>query len=233
MVLLNKEEVKQIDIKELYKTWSSANFSKSLMVINIRGTNGSGKSTVPLLMMNSDENTFVGTWPVETKRGIKQKPYFTVFPKYNCLALGTYFNKTGGLDTYPTNAITRKALESVWYSPYHIIMEGIIASTIKSTYASLFHELNDIETLQRTIVIPSLVPPVETCINRVLIRNGGKPVKTDQIEFKWSVVDKNISYFEEEGFCSFPLDNSEVAIDETLDWFNYNIRKQTGWYLYN
>ena len=34
----------------------------------------------------------------------------TVFPSYGWVALGTYFNKTGGLDTLKNNAVTKLTL---------------------------------------------------------------------------------------------------------------------------
>lgn len=195
--------------------WTKVETVDPPLLINIRGCNGAGKSTVPMAMMGA-EDMFLLSWIIEGK----EKPFATVFPKYNCIAMGTYFNKTGGLDTYRNNDSTRKALELLWNTPYNIIMEGVIASTIKSTYAELFKNFSDRDDLkEREIIIASLLPPVQVCLDRVQSRNGGKEVKNDQIESKWRTVKRNVAYFKEEGFTSLELDNSVISKEDTLIWF--------------
>ena len=65
----------------------------SRILVNIRGCNGAGKSTIPMSMM-SDPKMFVQE--LKYSDG-KRMGSFTVFPSYGWIALGTYFNKTGGL----------------------------------------------------------------------------------------------------------------------------------------
>ena len=127
------------------------------MIVNIRGCNGSGKSTIPMSMMELDPEFEVIKLGVG-KTGKPCSPALTVFHKLKWVALGTYFNKTGGMDTYANNADTKKALEYALehYPDYDIVMEGVIASTIKSTYAELFQKL---EEEGHQVLIMAFVPP--------------------------------------------------------------------------
>lgn len=153
-----------------------------------------------------------------------KSPYITVYPKLGWVALGTYHGKTGGMDTFKNNEATRLAFDYTWknYPDYDIVMEGIIASTVKSTYAELFHDYESImgtDYVERKIIILSLLPPVETCIARVYDRNGGKPIKEEQLEGKWRTVERNTLYFKERGFTSLKLNTSKYPREESLNVF--------------
>lgn len=209
-------------ISDLVDTWGAPHQGRIL--VNIRGTNGSGKSTIPISMLD-DPNVFLTSWVYSGK----EKPFATVFPNYNCVALGTYMNKTGGLDTFSSNDMTVAALNLFWASPYNIIMEGVISSTIKSTYKDLFLNLGSTyKEFDRTVVVVSLVTPVGICINRVFERNGGKDVNNALIEGKWKTVYRNVGYFSENGLNSIALDNSDVEKEDTLCWFDKELKKHVG-----
>ena len=94
----------------------------------------------------------------------------TVFPSYGWAALGTYFNKTGGLDTLKNNEITKMTLFAALdgFPEYDVLMEGIMASTIRSTYIDLFHEVEDYYgKKQLKVIVVSLLPcrcGTESCL---------------------------------------------------------------------
>ena len=102
------------------------------MLVNLRGTNGSGKSTIPLQMKLWDLDTYEVIRPYQGK----PKKILTVFPNYGWLALGDYNNQTGGLDKFPNKAFIEKVLNYALkkYPDYNIIMEGILTATTYSTY---------------------------------------------------------------------------------------------------
>lgn len=191
------------------------------VLVNLRGCNGAGKSTIPMSMMD-DPCMFVQ----EVKSGGKTISRVTVFPTYGWVALGTYFNKTGGLDTLKNNDITRKTLLYAIkiFPEYDILMEGIMASTIRSTYIDLFHEVeNSFKGIQ--VMIISLLPPCETAIARVYKRNGGKPVNEEAIQGKWKTVQRNVRYFADEGFVSVRVDSSKVSKENMLKAFHKTVEK--------
>lgn len=179
-------------------------------LINVRGCNGSGKSTIPLSMMD-DPQMYV----VEKPYKGKNRKLLTVFPTYGWVVLGSYHNKCGGLDGYVDTDMIKKG---VWYvlkhySEYNILMEGVIPSTVYSTYETLFHEVQE-KYPERTVIVVSLLPPVEECLKRIQQRNGGKPIKEDLVASKWATVAKNADKFSQAGILSLKWDNSQI-------WPNY------------
>lgn len=196
----------------------------SRVLVNIRGCNGAGKSTIPMSMMDDP------AMYVHEIRGSDGKKIsaITVFPSYGWVALGTYFNKTGGLDTLKNNWVTKATLYAALdgFPEYDVLMEGIMASTIRSTYIDLFHEVEDYyaEEGLRVIVI-SLLPPVEVALERVYKRNGGKPIKEDQIAGKWETVKRNVEHFADAGFPSIRVNSAKVRKEDMLKAFLRTVNK--------
>lgn len=150
-------------------------------VVNIRGCNGAGKSSIPMSMLDDPELYVIS----KSYQG-KQKNIATVFPSYGWVVLGTYFNKTGGLDGFPNTEFTKKVF---WYilkkfPQYNIMLEGVISSTVFSTYAELYREAKR-KYPETDFCVVYLMPPVETCIKRIYKRNGGKPIKEELVKSKW------------------------------------------------
>lgn len=156
----------------------------------------------------------------------KRLSALTVFPSYGWVALGTYFNKTGGLDTLKYNEVTRITLYAALdlFPEYDVLMEGIMASTIRSTYIDLFHEVErNYKGLK--VLILSLIPPVEVAISRVYKRNGGKPIKEDAVQSKWRTVERNVGYFAEAGFDSIRVNSAKVKKSQMLPSFLKTVEK--------
>ena len=156
----------------------------------------------------------------------------TVFPTYGWVALGTYFNKTGGMDTLKDNWCTKKTLMAALdgFPEYNVLMEGIMASTIRSTYIDLFHEVENYYNLVDEpvkVLVISLLPPVEVAISRVYSRNGGKPINEDAVRGKWETVARNVEVFAEAGFTSVKVNSAKVSKDKMLPAFFKTVRKYT------
>lgn len=185
------------------------------MIVNIRGCNGSGKSTIPMSMMD-DPQMYV----IEKPYKGKPKKIATVFPTYGWIALGSYHNKTGGLDGFPTTDFTKKVFWYVLkkYPEYNVILEGIMASTVYSTYAELFKQAEN-KYPDVHVIIFSLLPPLEVCLKRIQKRNGGKPIKEDLVAGKYKTVERNATKFLNAGFQSITWDNSVVEKSDMLDRF--------------
>lgn len=194
----------------------------SRVLVNIRGCNGSGKSTIPLSMMNDPD---MWVWDINGSDG-KRICSFTVFPSFKWIALGTYFNKTGGLDTIRDKETVHgclfAALEA--FPEYDILMEGILASTTFSSYAELFKTV-EAKYPETKVIIVSLMPPVEVAIDRVYQRNGGKPVKEELIQAKWGMVFRSHKKFKDAGFTTVKVDSSKVSKDKMLSAFLRTINK--------
>ena len=181
------------------------------LILNIRGTNGSGKSSIVMSMLD-DPDMFVVSKPYQGKN----RNIATVFPNYGWVALGTYFNKTGGLDCFPNNELTQKAFWYVLkkYPQYNLVMEGIISSTIFSTYEKLFHEAEE-KYLDARVVVLRLAPPVEECLKRIQNRNGGKPIKEDLVKAKYRMVERACCKLKDSGIKTIVWDNTQPIPEKT------------------
>jgi hypothetical protein len=159
-----------------------------------------------------------------SKTGKPCAPALTIFHKLKWVALGTYFNKTGGMDTYGNNEQTKQALKYALkhYPDYDIVMEGVIASTIKSTYAQLFKTL---EKRGHQVLIMAFLPPLEVCLERIQQRNGGKPIKEELVAGKWRTVESCVKYFRDEGLTTLRIDTSKCTKDKMLKCFLKTVEK--------
>ena len=195
-------------------------------LVNIRGCNGAGKSTIPMSMMDDPEMYVHEIMGSDGKR----ISAITVFPTYGWVALGTYFNHTGGMDTLRNNETTRMTLYAALdgFPEYNVLMEGIMASTIRSTYIDLFHEVQEYYGDDLTIMIISLLPPVEVAISRVYSRNGGKPINEEAVRGKWETVARNVAAFGEAGFTSLKVNSAKVPKERMLSAFLKTVRKYGG-----
>lgn len=196
------------------------------LLVNVRGCNGSGKSTIPMSMM---DDPYMYVQDIVGSDG-KRISSITVFPLYEWVALGTYFNKTGGLDTLKNNWVTELTLFVAldMFPEYDVLMEGIMASTILSTYVELFNKATEhyegIEP-EVTPIIVSLVPPFEVALSRVYERNGGKPINEDSVKTKYATVKRNVKNFRDLGFISVQVDSSKVSRAGMLPAFLRTVNK--------
>lgn len=185
------------------------------LLVNIRGTNGSGKSTIPIAMKDDPDMYEV----IRPYKG-RPKKILTVFPTYGWVALGAYNRQVGGLDGFPNKAFTKKVLQYALkkFPDYNILMEGILASTTYSTYAELFRNVQKEWDIQP--VIYYLMPPVEVCIERIKQRNGNKPFKEELVHNKYAMMQRGIKKFEQaKDFPVFVIDNSSIKISDVKAQF--------------
>lgn len=196
----------------------------SRVLVNVRGCNGAGKSTIPMSMMDDPE---MYVHEIMGSDG-KKISAITVFPSYGWVALGTYFNKTGGLDTLKNNAVTKLTLFAALdgFPEYDVLMEGIMASTIRSTYIDLFHEVEDYYgKKQLKVIVVSLLPPVDVALSRVYKRNGGKPINEAAVAGKWNTVARNVTEFANAGFISVRVNSAKVKKKNMLSAFLKTVNK--------
>lgn len=196
----------------------------SRVLVNVRGCNGAGKSTIPMSMMD-DPKMYVHEIVGSDGKRISA---ITVFPSYGWVALGTYFNKTGGLDTLKNNAVTKLTLFAALdgFPEYDVLMEGIMASTIRSTYIDLFHEVENYYGKKRLkVIVVSLLPPVDVALSRVYERNGGKPINEAAVAGKWNTVARNVAEFANAGFTSIKVNSAKVKKKNMLPAFLKTVDK--------
>ena len=145
---------------------------------HIKGSNGSGKSTVPSYLASTDPKAYVVTW--------ENKILLTVCPSYNMICIGKYDkSKSKGVDSLKDTEQMMFAVECAElpeFLCYDVIFEGIIPSTILETW------INRLNRPSRRLVVLFLDTPKETCIERVRSRNGGAAFDVSLVEEKWERV---------------------------------------------
>lgn len=147
--------------------------------INIRGCNGSGKTTLLRSLAKSGPAHLVQV-PVDEALGHKSIPFTIV---EGLAILGDYVPgstaTTAGCDRVKTQAATKQALERAFagLGVDLVLFEGIVVSTIYGPW-------KDWAGANGGMLWAFLDTPLATCLERVQLRNGGKPVKEDQIADK-------------------------------------------------
>lgn len=138
------------------------------MIIQVRGTNGSGKTTVVRRVMQS-----VGDWDAVKVANRRQPLYYKSIdcPK-QVVALGHYETATGGCDTIP-KAKDVYDLAASFDEPTVVLMEGIFLSE-DTKWTKLLAEKHTVHAL-------FLTTPLDQCVRQVLSRRaeGGNDKELD------------------------------------------------------
>lgn len=182
-------------------------------IVNIRGCNGSGKSSIPISMLD-DPKMYI----IEKPWQGKMKKIATVFPTYGWVAMGHYQCKTGGMDTLPDNTICMRKI--FWYllkhfPEYNLLMEGVLCCTVFNPYVKLFNEAME-KYPDTTVYVVSLLPSLQTCIDRVYKRNGGKKIKEDDVGKKYQSTIRFAERFTQYGINSITWDNTVITDDKLI-----------------
>lgn len=163
-----------------------------LYAINLKGCNGSGKSTVPIRMIKKDKQTVLLVMSPEDK-----KPVATYCPQYGVVILGTYLTACGGCDSLGNTQVVKELLKRLWKKDVHILYEGVIVGDIKSTFYELMLEFRNIHA--RDVSFCFMGTKLEDCLRRIQIRNGGKEIKTDLVASKYRNSVTHLKFYLEQG----------------------------------
>lgn len=149
------------------------------MIINVRGTNGAGKTTLMRQVMAKYDTT-KSVNAAHKVDGYRLRlpgcalPFATV--------IGSYENVCGGCDGIKTQQEAKDRVREA-ANHGHVLFEGVLISTIFGPWLE-FSQQNG------GMVWAFLDTPLEVCLERIQIRNGGKPIKTEQVQAKWDSMHK-------------------------------------------
>jgi len=185
----------------------------SKKIVSLRGTSGSGKSTVAFTLFNkyprqeivNNEGKIQG-YKVDASPEVKQPIY----------VLGKYTTACGGCDQIPTQQ--EAADRAVHYhQDGHVLMEGLLASAAGPAGAVTM-------TIQATgeAVFAILNTPVDLCIERVkarrLARGDERPLNEKNTRDKWTQTRSTASALFKLGYDVRPIDHTK-AFDDVLAIF--------------
>lgn len=182
-----------------------------LNVVNLRGTSGSGKTTI---VRNILQN---GNWKKWTDdSGKKVLAYFNEDKKW--AIIGSYENTCGGCDTIRTQDETEYRIESFVNAGYSVIFEGLLLSTLSSRWERFSKRISD----KANMLFYYLDTPIEECLRRVQLRReqagNNRPFNTKNTTDRVKAIEGTFQKLSAAGcFC---LKASQEEIRKNLsDWF--------------
>lgn len=185
---------------------------KPLYVINLKGCNGSGKSTIPLRMIQSDKQTVLLTVSKDDK-----KPVATFCPTYGVVWLGTYLVKCGGCDSLGDTQVVKQLLKLLWKKNVHIAYEGVIVGDIRSTFYEIMQAFREVHP--REVCFCFMGTPLKECLRRIQIRNGGKEINEDLVKGKYRNSVKQLRYYLEQGDVNCSVLNTHGTMQDVFKRF--------------
>lgn len=146
--------------------------------INVRGCNGSGKTTVLRSLARSPfcEVVLVEV-PDHKAIPVTLTPdKLAIIGDYTPAAAGS---TTAGLDRIKTQAAAKSVIEATAdkYPDRIVLFEGVVVSTI-------FGPWRDWSEINGGMIWAFLDTPLQVCLDRIQVRNGGKPIKEEQVADK-------------------------------------------------
>ncbi len=150
-----------------------------MTIVNLRGTNGSGKSTVAFALIEGARE--IALAPYQTPKGAQRFVAGYHNPALDLIVVGPYRTQCGGCDGIATQALIKESVKLAARRAQHVFFEGVIVSTLYSGYRVLSDELRAEGHHYSWLYLDT---PLEVCLARIQTRNGGKPIKEDLVADK-------------------------------------------------
>ena len=150
-----------------------------MTIVSIRGTHGSGKSTIVTKIMTKYGAR--GDWP--PGRILKKPEGYTVqLPTGKLYIVGPYETPCGGCDAVQPYSLILPRIQAAVERGEHVLFEGAMVS---SSYGSIGHALN--ELLHADPIFAFLDTPLDLCLERIRLRRLAKG-NTDPVNPKTTAV---------------------------------------------
>jgi P-loop Nucleotide Kinase1 len=159
------------------------------------GPNGSGKSRWGRLLALNDPKAY-------TFKGESGTVIGSVFPSFGWGCVGRYQTQCGGADNLE-KATIMEAIYRLCQTPLHIYLDGIMVTDVRETYWEVC--LGVEKNFRRKSLIIVMDYPLQTCLDRIYARNGGKAFKEDKVALKYNNLYKNSRLWEERIAAGAPV----------------------------
>lgn len=178
-----------------------------MKVIQIRGSNGAGKTTIVRQFVQRNNLTIK---PITIKN---KETFISTNEKNDIVVLGRYDKKTGGCDLYDNTEHVLNTL--IWVinnmKPKLIVFEGMIYS-LSYRFASNVSDL--VKKFNYKYIALSLFTDPNVVLQRIYKRNGGKQIKENLILDKIKAVSSSHKKLIDNGYNSKMIDTTNVKEDE-------------------
>ena len=202
------------------------------MIINIRGTNGSGKTHLARQLIGPDAMPIdLVQYPSPTKREPDRQRWVEGWgTPGGFLAIGSYRQDCGGMDTLPSFEVQQQAVEFAALNsmrtghPEHIVCEGVLASTVAGSWLEFFKKCYYSTDNRVQPIIAYLDTPLELCLERITARQiaakgEAREIKTEQVAAKVKAIAATRARFDAAGIRTITLrhDHAEADLLEALN----------------
>ena len=175
--------------------------SGDLTIFNIRGTSGSGKTTIVRAIMDRCEGK------ARIRKPGRRQPIGYTFTRPLLFVTGSYETTCGGCDTISTYAECYGAVAEAARNGYHVLYEGLRQSG-DFKQANLLHEAG------HPIVIVSLTTSLEDCLASVRARREARgdmrELDPTNTEAKVKSITTSNSKLRERGVAVHELDREQA-----------------------
>jgi len=191
------------------------------VIFNLRGTNGTGKSTVAHHLIQKSGAEPLEFWPGTRKPNSKPKAYAGQWKGVPIVILGSYETVCGGMDTITDINDAADLIAQYGTDDRFPIMfyEGLFISHCLGTVAKRMTD----EGLKDRTILGYLDTPLEECLRRVHKRRADrgqtKPFKEQNVVDDYQRVDWNRAKATREGWNTYWV-GSETAIKEVEGWLD-------------
>lgn len=206
------------------------------MIINIRGTNGSGKTHLARQLIGADAHPVDLVWyDAPTKKVPDRKLSVEGWGQPDeFFAVGSYKQGCGGMDTIPSFELQQSAVRVAadWkheggrplggHGPRHIVCEGVLASTVYGSWGEFFQEM---EAARHSVIVAYLDTPLELCLERITARQiaakgEAREIKTDLVANKIKAIEATRARFKAAGILTVTLRHGSALSDlhEALEY---------------
>ena len=190
------------------------------MIINIRGTNGSGKTTLARQLIGPDAQPVDLNWyPSPTKREPERRKRVEGWGHPGgFLAIGSYRQGCGGMDTLPSFEVQQMAViaaQQLPHPPLHTVCEGVLASTVAGSWLEFF---KNCAPERGPVIIAYLDTPLELCLERITARQiaakgEAREIKVDQVRDKVKAIAATRARFDAAGIRTVTLRHDQAQAD--------------------
>jgi cytidylate kinase len=178
------------------------------LIINIRGTNGSGKTTVvKSFLKNYPTREIYGA--LGPKRPVAYE--VTIKAKRPLYVIGPYVSSTGGLDALPYKIQeTIDTLLTKYEKLGNLLFEGVVVSTTFGALGGWMAQRQD------KVIVAYLDTPLEVCMNSLAARESVKR-GTKNVLTKFKVIPRTQALMNAAGIRTETI-SRENAVERILGW---------------
>lgn len=198
-----------------------------MTVVSIRGTHGSGKSTVVTkIMAMYPRGCYPLATPMNDKGKVKVSGYRVELPTGTLRVIGPYETACGGCDAIQPYSDIWPRIETAFNDFEHVLFEGALVS---SSYGNIGRALDKLAG--DGAVFAFLDTPLEVCLRRIAQRREARgnfePVKPDNTAHKHQSVERSKLQMEKLGSRIHIVDiDYTQPVKQVLKLFGVNIRKE-------